>query len=163
MNNGHKVGWYNNFLTCLLNGNVTKFAENFGEILIRTISVHDIAHNPEAFYHGFTLGLAVGIDQNKYEVKSNRESGLGRYDIAIIPKDTSKTAIILEIKSTSPPKVPAKNLPKILDSLLIREAKKALDQIKRNQYAVDLVQRGITNIVKIGLAFCGKTFKILSS
>jgi hypothetical protein len=162
LNNGHKAGWYHSFLSYLLDGNVEKFTENFGEVLIRTISVHDLAHNPEAFYHGFMLGLAAGIDQNKYEIKSNRESGLGRYDIAIIPKDISKPAVILEIKSVSPPKVPAKNFPKVLDSLLARESKKALEQINRNQYAVDLVHKGIVNIVKVGLAFSGKEFKITS-
>ena len=154
--------WYQNFLNHLLNGDIEKFTEDFGKVLLRTISVHDLAHNPEAFYHGFMLGLAAGIDQSKYEIKSNRESGLGRYDIAIIPKDISKPAIILEIKSVSPPKVPAKNFSKVLDSLLTRESKKALEQINRNQYAVDLVHRGIANIVKIGLAFSGKEFRVIS-
>jgi len=154
--------WYQNFLSYLLSGNIEKFTEDFGKVLLRTISVHDLAHNPEAFYHGFMLGLAAGIDQSKYEIKSNRESGLGRYDIAIIPKDTVKPAIILEIKSVSPPKVPAKNFSKVLDSLLTRESKKALEQINRNQYTVDLVHRGIANIVKIGLAFSGKEFRVTS-
>ncbi len=162
LGNGEGSEWYQNFLSYLLSGNIEKFTEDFGKVLLRTISVHDLAHNPEAFYHGFMLGLAAGIDQSKYEIKSNRESGLGRYDIAIIPKDISKLAIILEIKSVSPPKVPVKNFSKVLDSLLTRESKKALEQINRNQYAVDLVHRGITNIVKIGLAFSGKEFRVTS-
>ena len=82
--------------------------------------------------------------------------------IAIISKDNTKPAIILEIKSVSQPKVPKKNLPKVLEALLTREAKKALEQINRNQYMVELVQRGITNIVKIGLAFSGKEFSVVS-
>ena len=49
----------------------------------------------------------------------------------------------------------------MLDSLLNREAKKALEQINRNQYAVDLVQRGFLNIVKIGISFSGKEFRIV--
>jgi hypothetical protein len=162
LSNSHGIMWYQNFLTYLLNGNIEKFTENFGQVLSQTISVYDVAHNPEAFYHGFMLGLAAGIDQKQYELKSNRESGLGRYDIAIIPKDVSKSAIILEIKSVASPKVPKKNLSKMLDSLLIREAKRALEQINHNQYAVDLVQRGIINIVKIGLAFSGKEFRVVS-
>ncbi|MEI8055470.1 MAG: AAA family ATPase [bacterium] len=162
LGNGRGIMWYQNFLSYLLDGNVEKFVESFGEVLIRTISVYDLAHNPEAFYHGFMLGLAAGINQEQYEIKSNRESGLGRYDIAIIPKDVSKLAIILEIKSISPPKVPEKNFPKVLDSLLTRESKKALEQINRNQYSVDLAHRGIANIVKIGLAFSGKEFRVAS-
>jgi len=161
LGNGEGSEWYHNFLNYLLIGDIEKFSENFGQVLMRTISVHDLTHNPEAFYQGFMLGLAAGIDQKQYEVKSNRESGLGRYDIAIIPRDILKSAIVLEIKSITPPKVSKKNLSKVLDSLLIREAKRALEQINRNQYAVDLVQRGIINIVKIGLAFSGKEFRIV--
>ena len=68
----------------------------------------------------------------------------------------------MEIKSVAPPKAPKKSLQKVLDSLLTREAKKALEQINRNQYMVELVQRGLKNIVKIGVAFSGKIFKVAS-
>jgi len=107
------------------------------------------------------LGLTAGVDQKRYEIKSNRESGLGRYDIAIIPKDIEKPAIILEIKSISPPKVPKKNLERVLETLLETEAKKALEQINQKQYMTDLIQRGFLNIVKIGLSFSGKEFKVV--
>ncbi|CAL7964434.1 AAA-ATPase_like domain-containing protein [Gammaproteobacteria bacterium] len=163
LGNGYGIEWYQNFLSYLLDGNIEKFTENFGQVLLRTISVYDVAHNPEAFYHGFMLGLAAGIDQNKYEIKSNRESGLGRYDIAIIPKDILKHAVILEIKSVYPPKVPEKNFHKVLDALLTRESKKALKQINKNQYTADLAHRGIANIIKIGLALSGKEFRLSSS
>ena len=164
LGNGYGVEWYQNFLVYLLNGDVKKFEESFGQVLMSTISVYDLAHNPEAFYQGFMLGLVAGIDQKQYEIKSNRESGLGRYDIAVIPKNISKPAIILEIKSVSIPRVAKKNLPRVLDSLfslLVREAKKALEQINRNKYEVDLVQRGITDVVKIGIAFYGKEFRLM--
>lgn len=160
LGNGQGIEWYQNFITYLLKGDVDKFIENFGQVLAQTISVYDVSHNPEAFYHGFMLGLVAGVDQKQYELKSNRESGLGRYDIAITPKDNIKPAIILEIKSVSPPKVSKKNLLRVLDALLNREAKKALEQINRNQYATDLVQRGFLNIVKIGLSFSGKEFRV---
>jgi hypothetical protein len=162
LGNGQGAEWYQNFLAYLLKGNIDKFVENFGQVLSQTISVYDVAHNPEAFYHGFMLGLAAGVDQRQYELKSNRESGLGRYDIAIIPKDITRLAILLEIKSVSPPKVSKKDLSRVLVSLLNREAKKALAQINQNQYAVELVQRGFLNIVKIGLAFSGKEFMVVS-
>lgn len=58
----------------------------------------------------YVLGLAAGIDQKQYEIKSNRESGAGRYDIVIIPKDTLKPAIVLEIKSVAPPKLTRRKL-----------------------------------------------------
>jgi len=160
LGNGHGIMWYQNFLSCLLKGDIDSFEKYFGEILIRTISVHDTAHNPEAFYQGFMLGLAAGIDQNQYEVRSNRESGLGRYDIAIVPRDIKKIGIILELKSIMPPKVTKRTLAKVVDTLLVQEAQKALKQIDNNRYTIDLVHRGIVNIVKIGLAFSGKEFRV---
>jgi hypothetical protein len=160
LGNGHGMEWYQSFLSDLLNGNIEKFTLNFGQILAQTISVHDVAHNPEAFYHGFMLGLAAGLDQKQYELKSNRESGSGRYDIAIIPKNILKPAIILEIKSVVPPKLPKRKLPEFLDTVLVKEAQNALEQINRNQYTLELVQRGIVNVVKIGLAVSGKNFRV---
>jgi hypothetical protein len=160
LGNGHGMEWYQSFLSYLLKGNVEKFTENFGQVLSQTISVHDMAHNPEAFYHGFMLGLVAGLDSRQYEVKSNRESGLGRYDIVIIPKDISKTAIIFEIKSIAPPKILKRKLPEFLDTTLTKEAQNALEQINRNKYMLELIQRGLANIIKIGLAFSGKEFRV---
>lgn len=162
LGNGYGMEWYQSFLRYLLSGDIEKFTRDFGQVLARTISVYDVAHNPEAFYHGFMLGLAAGLDQRQYEIKSNRESEAGRYDIAIIPKDLTKPAIILEIKSISPPKVSKSKLSKVLDALLIREAEKALEQINHQQYILELVQRGFGNIIKIGLAFSGKEFRVTS-
>ena len=160
LSNGHGTDWYQSFLTYLLDGDIARFVENFGQVLAQTISVHDVAHNPEAFYHGFMLGLAAGLDQKQYELKSNRESGTGRYDIVIIPKNISKPAIILEIKSIVPPKLSKRKAAEFLDITLTQEAQKALEQINRNQYTFELMQRGFTNIVKIGLAFSGKGFRV---
>lgn len=162
LSDGSGTLWYQNFLTYLLSGNIAKFEENFGRVLAQTISVYDVAHNPEAFYHGFMLGLAAGLDQKQYEVKSNRESGDGRYDIAIIPKSLLKPAIILEIKSVEPPKVAKSKVANLLDKQLKLEAQKALKQINRNHYVNELMQRGFANFVKIGLAFSGKEFKLKS-
>jgi len=162
LGNGQGVDWYNEFLEFLLRGDVEKFAESLEQVLMQTISFHDAAKQPEAFFHGFMLGLTASLNKQEYEIKSNRESGLGRYDIAIIPKDISRAAIILEIKSLAPPKVPKRKLPEVLDSLLTKESEKALEQINHNQYTTDLVQRGVRNIVKIGLAFSGKDFRITS-
>jgi len=158
LGNGNGAEWYQNFLTHLLNGDIESFKQDFGQVLTRTISVHDAAHNPEAFYHGFILGLTAGLDQAKYEIRSNKESGLGRYDIAIIPKDLSRLAIIFEIKSLTPPKLTKKKLAKYLELELTKAAQIALEQINGKQYETELSQRGINNILKIGLAFSGKNF-----
>lgn len=99
------------------------------------------------------MDLCWVLDQKQYEVNSNRESGAGRYDIAIIPRDILKTAIILEIKSIAPPKYAKKKSADFLGTILASEAQKALAQINRKQYTLELTQRGIANIVKIGIAF----------
>lgn len=160
LGNGNGVEWYQNFLIYLLSGDIESFIQNFGQVLARTVSVHDAAHSPEAFYHGFILGLAAGLDQTKYEIRSNKESGLGRYDIAIIPKDPSKLAIIFEIKSIIPPKLTKKKLAQYLELELVKAAQIALEQINNKQYEAELSQRGIESILKIGLAFSGKNFHL---
>ena len=81
--------------------------------------------------------------------------GHGRYDIAIIPKDTSKPGIILELKS-----VRATSDSGQLTTLPEQEAKNALLQINNNAYIAELQQRGINKILKIGLAFSGKIFHL---
>lgn len=161
LGNGNGAEWYQNFLTYLLIGDIESFSQNFGQVLVRTVSVHDAAHHPEAFYHGFILGLAAGLDQTKYELRSNKESGLGRYDIAIIPRDFNKLAIIFEIKSIAPPKLTKKKLAQYLELELAKAAQIALEQINNKQYETELSQRGIKNTLKIGLAFSGKDFRLV--
>ncbi len=149
LSGGKSIRWYNRFLENLLQGNVAEFAESLKEVMLQIVSVHDVAKEPEAFYHGLMLGLTVSLDRNQYELKSNKESGKGRYDIVIIPHATSNNpAIILELKSVKS----AANLE--------QESKQALEQIAERQYEAEIKQRGINKIVKIGLAFCGKEFQI---
>jgi hypothetical protein len=155
LSNGKGVQWYNEFLNHLLTGNVEGFKDSLGNIMLQTISVHDISRDPEAFYQGLMIGLTASLDKSDYEKKSNRESGYGRYDIVIIPKDIKKLAIILELKSIKPPKKE-----KNLESRLQQEAKEALTQIDHNKYTAELKQRGIRNVLKIGLAFRGKEFRV---
>ncbi len=157
LSNGKGIEWYNQFLQDLLTGNVTGFEEGLRDIMLQTASVHDLAREPEAFYQGLMLGLTASLDKNHYEKKSNRESGYGRYDIAIIPKDTSKLAILLELKSV---KAAKKDNEEDLDERLQKEARLALEQIENHAYQAELQQRGLQDILNIGLAFCGKTFQM---
>ena len=106
---------------------------------------------PERFYHGFVLGLMVElIDQ--YEVKSNRESGFGRYDVVLKPRDIRKKAMILEFKVFNPNK----------ETVLEDTVKNALKQIKEKNYAAELLEAGIVkeNIKMYGFAFKGKKILI---
>ncbi len=148
LSNGHGVEWYNAFLQHLLNGEVELFTEELEEIVQRIVSVHDTAKYPEAFYHGLLLGLIVSLDKKHYILQSNKESGRGRYDIAIIPKDKNKLGIIIECKAA----------PK--GSKLRTIAEQALAQINLQQYETELKTHHIKKILKLGLALRKKEIAV---
>ena len=102
---------------------------------------------PERFYHGFVLGLIVEL-KDRYVITSNRESGFGRYDVMLEPKNKEYDAIIIEFKVFNPRK----------ESSLEDTVKEALDQIEEKDYAAGLISKGIKaeNIRKYGFAFKGK-------
>ena len=103
---------------------------------------------PERFYHGFVLGLLVD-NAKDYILKSNRESGYGRYDVVLEPKDPKNVAVIMEFKVYD-----KDDGEKSLDDA----AQNALDQIEEKRYDADLIQRGILEdrILKYGFAFEGE-------
>ena len=121
-----------------------KLLEKF---MIESISSFDGA--TEGFYHGMMLGLCA-IVGNRYKVTSNRESGLGRFDIALEPKNKSIPGFIFEFKQTKE------------ERSLDKFAQKALAQIDDNKYDTQMKLNGTAKIVKIGVAFCGKRIKILA-
>ena len=102
---------------------------------------------PERFYHGFVLGLMAELDVD-YMITSNRESGFGRYDVMLEPKDKSKDAFILEFKVFNPRK----------EKTLEDTVQSALNQIEEKLYEATLISRGFTaeQIYKYGFAFEGK-------
>lgn len=158
LSNGHGVEWFNQFLNHLLTGNLTAFEADFRHLVEETFSVHDTSKDPEAFYHGFMVGATASLYHNKnYEIKSNRESGYGRYDYLIFSHDDSKPTILFEIKRV---KMTEKISADDLDKILTQAAQQALAQIQQQNYLSEARQRGRTNILKIGLAFCGKRFKV---
>ena len=116
------------------------------------MSVFDLpANEPERSYHLFILGL-LSILQGKYQIKSNRESGYGRYDIMLIPNDKNDLGIVIEFKKTL-----------IEDNNdLELAAQRALEQIKQKHYAQELKSLGIKNIIGIGIAFLGKKLLVKS-
>lgn len=156
LSNGHGPEWFNSFLNNLLTGNLNAFERDLKELVEQTFSVHDTANDPEAFYHGFMVGATASLYHNEnYEIKSNRESGYGRYDYMIFSQDERKPTILIELK-----RVP-KDTPD-LNKALEQAAQQALDQIGLKNYAAEANQRGRTHILKIGLAFSGKRFQIRS-
>ena len=146
-------GYFGKFVTAMLCGNVEGMEDYLGEIMLNTMSFFDgeaesETKTPEKFYHGLVLGLLV--DQtNAYEIRSNRESGFGRYDVMLEPKNTSGPAIIMEFKVFNPRRG-EKNLKDTVDN--------ALKQIEKMKYEAELLARGIPedHILKYGFAFKGK-------
>ena len=131
----------------LVENKIEDYEENLQEILLTSVSYNDTKKGNEAFYHGLIMGMGLYLE-GEYITKSNIESGLGRYDFLIEPKNKSKRAFIMEFKST--------------DSVekLEEVSKEALEQIENKKYNISLKQKGIKEITYIGIAFCGKQIKI---
>ncbi len=145
-------GAYKNMLSALNQGDVPSFKRFFKQSVIDHLSYFDITgHTPERIYHAYVLGMLVGLSAT-HEVKSNRESGLGRYDVCIIPKDQSKPGTIIEFKAFNPEE----------DRDLDAAAQGALAQIEEKLYESELRSRGIQKIIKIAIVFEGKKVLIVS-
>ena len=134
-------------MEALTENRIEDYEENLQEILLTSVSYNDTKKGNEAFYHGLIMGMGLYLE-GEYITKSNIESGLGRYDFLIEPKNKSKRAFIMEFKST--------------DSVekLEEVSREALKQIEDKKYDVSLKQNGIKEITYIGIAFCGKEIKI---
>ncbi len=143
---------YRQLLNSLIAGDLDTFSQIFQEFLISAVSVFDIsADEPEKIYHAFILGMLLGLS-DRYEVKSNRESGFGRYDVCLIPKNPHDLGIIMEFKKVG----------RFEQTTLEDAVTSALKQIEEKQYKQELLDRGITRILLLGLAFEGKRVLIRS-
>ena len=152
------LDWYNEFLDHLLTGNIEKFSFELKQIMEHTVSAHDTSQSPEAFYHGLMIGLTASLHASpSYEIRSNRESGEGRYDYAIISREAQKLSILMEFKQVKEPEGKKFSDEQMTD-LLKQTAETALDQISQKVYCAEIEQRGLTRVLKIGLAFSGKKF-----
>lgn len=139
---------YKVLLQSLVQGDIEVFSESFERYLAATFSYFDVSNQePERFYHGFVLGLLVSL-QETHEVRSNRESGYGRYDVMIIPKDKNQLGTIIEFKVVR----------KLED--LERGLELAFQQIADKGYAVELKALGITQIQTLAMVFCGKEMQL---
>ena len=155
-------GWFNNdssnygeFVQALLKGRLREMNIYMNDVAMSTFSYFDVGTQPsertqpERFFHGFVLGLLVEL-RDIYEIKSNRESGYGRYDVMLVPKsgDRKYNAIILEFKVFD----------SYDESTLEDTAQSALRQIEEKNYDAELIARGIEKdrIRHYGFAFEGK-------
>lgn len=145
-------GSYNDFVEALLKGDLDAMNEYMNRMTLLMFSSFDTGtipskSQPERFYHGFVLGLMVDL-ADRYVVTSNQESGVGRYDVMLEPKDKGEDAMILEFKVFNPRK----------ETSLEDTVQSALAQIEEKQYEAALIARGIPSehIRRYGFAFEGK-------
>lgn len=144
---------YNDFIQALLQGDLDAMNEYMNRVAENTFSYFDTGkrpskkQEPERFYHGFVLGLMVDMT-DQYMIQSNRESGFGRYDVILEPKQEGLDAVILEFKVFNPRR----------ETTLEDTVQEALSQIEQKRYDRVLRERGIpgTRIRKYGFAFRGK-------
>ena len=119
------------------------------KFLLQSVSFHDTVG--ENFYHGFVLGLCA-ILENRYIITSNRESGEGRYDISLCPKNPKAPGILIELKAGKD----------CTEGQLKELAREALAQIKSRQYDTEMAAKNIQTIFRYGVAFCGKQVEVIA-
>ena len=139
----------------LITNKIAKFETGFKEITGDTFSYYDTAKNHEYVYHSYILGLLAIIGDN-YIIKSNKESGDGRYDIMLIPHDKTKNGVVIEIKQVEKQKENESDtdfINRINDQIKI-----AVNQIDRNKYYKELIDNKIEidKIIKVPIVFAGK-------
>ena len=124
-----------------------KLQKAIAEYMDKSISFYDAG--AEGFYHGLVLGLIALMD-NQYKIKSNRESGDGRYDISLFPREGRYPGIIMELKWKKD--LSADELSGLADEALI--------QIDEKRYDAEMKEDGIQDILKFGIAFSGKKVSV---
>lgn len=132
----------------IYSGDSERFRKLLGRLLLQSVSCYDTAG--ETFYHGLILGLCAMLD-NRYLISSNRESGIGRYDIQLMPKSIRLPGVLIELKATK-------------DGSDLKElSQKALQQIEERQYDTEMRSKGVDQILKYGVAFGGKQVEVAFS
>ena len=139
----------NKIAESLYSNDSDRMQKAIAEYLDRSISFYDAG--AEGFYHGLVLGLIALMD-NQYRIKSNRESGDGRYDISLIPRTEKHPGILMELKWKNG----------LDEKMLERLAEEALHQMKNKRYDTEMREEGIGKILKFGIAFSGKKVKIMT-
>ncbi|MEM7402891.1 MAG: PD-(D/E)XK nuclease domain-containing protein, partial [Myxococcota bacterium] len=133
----------------LVKGEIEEFAEEFQEFVLESVSYFDTGgKQPERFYHAFILGMLQHL-RDRYMIESEQISGLGRYDLALEPKDKTQLGFVFEFKRA----LRAENS-------LQTSAQKALQQIQDLHYHSNLFKRGVRRVIALGMGFRGKQVAI---
>ena len=144
---------YNDFVKALFKGSLKEMNIYMNDVALATFSSFDVGKKPseksqpERFYHGFVLGLLVEL-RDRYQIRSNRESGYGRYDVMLTPVTEVDDAIVIEFKVHEPDE----------EETLLDTVRGALEQITEKNYDAELLAQGISadRIRHYGFAFEGK-------
>ena len=136
---------FRNTMEALKKSKIDNFEKYLQNIILKSTSYNDTKNKD--FYHGLILGMTLYLDRDYY-ITSNRESGLGRYDVIIEPKNKNNRGFILEFKVAKS----EKELEKV--------SEEAIEQIINKKYDISLKERGIRDITLIGIAFFGKILKV---
>jgi hypothetical protein len=146
-------------LKALIDGDIKLFEKMLRKVVLAVFSFHDFGGEPEKVYHALVAGLLIWIT-NSHEIKSNRESGYGRYDIMIIPRDPlaggtyrGQTGYVIEFKTVDIEE----------NETVETAAAAALAQIEEKKYETELIARGIENIKKLAVVFSGKDVYVKES
>ena len=134
-------------MRALLRGDADRVQYGFESYLEKLASFYDTAKGNEAFYHGFVLGMTA-ILIPAYDVRSNRESGRGRYDLAAMPQEQGQPGFLLEFKTAERAEE------------LGARAQEALAQIEEKDYLAEFRTRGVESVHRYGIAFCGKKVQV---
>ncbi|MBS0621909.1 MAG: AAA family ATPase [Verrucomicrobia bacterium] len=137
---------YRLLLSSLIQGDIDTFSQIFQEFMATSVSIFDVPEDAsEKIYHAFVLGMLVGL-KGSYEVKSNRESGFGRYDVMLLPKNPDHLGIVMEFKKVG----------RFENSDLETAVQSAFQQIEDKKYTAELSARGVKRILSLAFAFKGK-------
>ena len=148
----NSITYNRKFIKALLSDNLEDMNINLNHITKNVFSFFDTSgHEPERFYHGFVLGLIVDL-KDRYAIKSNRESGEGRYDVMMFPKKGNDKGIIIEFKTLHSEK----------DLNLEKTCKNALKQIREKRYVTELTNSSVneSKVYVYGFGFMGKNVLI---
>ena len=128
-------------------GDDSAVQKGLGEYLEVLTSSFDAAKGKESFYHGLVLGM-IAVLMNDYHIRSNRESGYGRYDIAAFPKREGLRGMVIECKTAE------------TEDALESESQAAIAQIAEKDYLAEFRAQGVEHILQYGIAFCGKHVQV---
>jgi len=134
----------------LQGGDTRLFQRMFNKILKEVVSHHDLAGHPERVYHALFLGMLVWLEP-WYQIRSNRESGYGRYDLALYPKNPEKRGYVIEFKRADA------DCQETLEGMV----QDALNQMKSKNYATDILAQGCAGVTLIAIAFQGKEHRMV--